>query len=175
VAHLPREPIGTRFGRPFTHFVALRRAVEGKVLLLVQADNGSANEPLVPNPIVGGLSMIKRFRKTTGLLAAVAAVAAAFGANAFTATNTVGTSKAGAGAGAISGYAVTEIAYTNAAGKITGVTFKLDGAASNVKVTLVDNGTEYDCGASAPTTHLVTCTVDVPATTADSLTVVANQ
>jgi hypothetical protein len=119
--------------------------------------------------------MLKHFRKTTGLTVAIAAVAAAVGANAFTASNTVEASKAGAGAGAISGYAVSNIAYTNSAGNVTGVSFNLDGAASDVKVTLVDGGTESDCGATAATTFLVSCVVDVPATDASNLTVTANQ
>jgi hypothetical protein len=119
--------------------------------------------------------MFKHFRKMTGLAVAVAAVAAVVGANAFTASNTVDASKAGAGAGAISGYAVSNIAYTNSGGNVTGVSFNLDGAASNVKVTLVDGGTESDCGAAAATTFLVTCVTDVPAADATNLTVVANQ
>jgi hypothetical protein len=119
--------------------------------------------------------MFKHFRKTAGLSVAAVAVVGALGSNAFTASNTVAASKAGAGAGAISGYAVSNIAYTNASGNITGVSFNLDGAAGDVKVTLVDGGTESDCGASVGVTNLVTCTVDVPAGDATSLTVTANQ
>jgi hypothetical protein len=119
--------------------------------------------------------MFKHFRKMTGIAVALTAVAAVVGANAFTASNTVAASKAGAGSGAISGYAVSNIAYTNSGGNVTGVTFNLDAAASNVKVTLVDGGTSYDCGASVGVTYLVTCTVSVPAETATNLTVVANQ
>ena len=119
--------------------------------------------------------MFKRFRKTTGLVVALAAITAVVGANAFTASNTVSASKAGMGVGAITGYAVSNIVYTNAGGNVTGVSFNLDGAASSVKVKLYDASSETDCGAAAATTFLVTCVMSVPAATADNLTVVANQ
>lgn len=55
------------------------------------------------------------------------------------------------------------------------MSFNLDGAAADVKVTLVNAGTEFDCGASVGVADLVTCTVNVPASVANNLTVVANQ
>jgi hypothetical protein len=119
--------------------------------------------------------MLKHLRRGAGLAVAVVAVSAGLGMHAFTASNTVAASKAGVGAGAISGYAVSNIAYTNASGDITGVSFNLDGAAADVKVTLVDAGTEFDCGGSVGVADLVTCTVSVPASVANDLTVVANQ
>jgi hypothetical protein len=119
----------------------------------------------------------KRFRKTAGLGVILVAGAVAMGAHAFTATNTVPASKAGNGSGAISGFAVSNIAYTNTGDKITAVTFDLDGAAADVMVQLIPTtGTWYDCGASgASTPFAVTCTTNDDATSATQLSVVAHQ
>ena len=55
--------------------------------------------------------MIKHVPSIKLLVAAVAAVAVAGGAYAFTAANTVPASTAGAGTGAVSGYTVTNMHY----------------------------------------------------------------
>jgi hypothetical protein len=125
--------------------------------------------------------MFKRFRKTGGLVFAVAAVAAVVGANAFTASNTVAASVSGAGSAAISGYAVTNPAYTYSAdgATVTAVSFNLDSAASDVKAALTETPVVadwQDCAASGATTPwLVTCTFATPvaAASATKLSVVA--
>ena len=119
--------------------------------------------------------MFKRLRKTIGLSLVVATVASAFGTNAFTASNTGGTSKAGAGSGAISGYEVSNVAYTTSGGEITAVGFNLDGPAGTVKVQLSSGGTQYDCGAADPVTFRVTCWTAQPVAGANTLAVVASQ
>ena len=108
-----------------------------------------------------------------GLVAAI--VASAFGTNVFTASNAGAASKAGAGSGTISGYAVSNIAYTTSGVDITAVAFNLDGAATTVKVQLSSGGTEYGCGTPDPVTYRVTCATAEPASAASSLTVVASQ
>jgi hypothetical protein len=99
---------------------------------------------------------------------------------AFTASNTVPGSKAGSGSGAISGYTVSNIQYTLGANptNLNAVSFNLDAAASDVKITLVNGGTVYDCGAAgAGPSFAVSCdtTVGTQATVspANNLTVVS--
>jgi hypothetical protein len=106
---------------------------------------------------------------------AIGALRSTFGTNAFTASNTGGVSKAGAGSGAISGYSVSNVAYTTSGGDITAVGFNLDSAAGNVTVQLSTAGTQYACGATAPVTFRVTCATAEPIAGADSLAVVASQ
>jgi hypothetical protein len=125
--------------------------------------------------------MLKRYRKTGGLVIGVTAVAAALGGNAFTASNTVAASVSGAGSAAISGYAVTNPAFTYSADgtTVTAVSFNLDSAAANVKAALKATplvADWQDCGASGPATPwLVTCTFTTPvaAASATKLSVVA--
>jgi long-subunit fatty acid transport protein len=125
--------------------------------------------------------MLKHFRKTTGLVVAATALAAAFGANAFTASNTVAASASGAGSAAITGYVVTNPAYTYSGDgtTVTAVSFNLDSAAADVKVALKASPVVadwQDCGASAGTTPwLVTCTLTTPVAVASAtkLSVVA--
>lgn len=124
---------------------------------------------------------LKRFRKTTGLAVGVAAAAAAFGASAFTASNTVPAHLAGAGSAVITGYTVSNPLYTyNATGtSVTKVTFDLSAAASDVKAALTTTPVVadwQDCGASgASTPWLVTCTftTPVPVANATKLSVIA--
>ena len=120
--------------------------------------------------------MFKQLKKTIGLGALFATCALAAGAYAFTASNTVPDTMAGSGSGDISGYEVSDIAYTNTNDAVTGVTFNLDAVAGKVNVKLVETGgTWYDCGASVGVEFAVSCTVNVPAAAADSLTVFARQ
>lgn len=89
----------------------------------------------------------KRRRRLIGTLVAAAALATA--TYAFTASNTVPASKAGDGSGAISGYTVSNVAYTLDAANpanLASVAFTLDSAAGTVKVKLVAAGsTWFDC------------------------------
>jgi hypothetical protein len=89
----------------------------------------------------------RRRRRLAVILAAAAALA--FAAYAFTATNTVPTSKAGDGYNTISGYDVTSIAYQleSDAQYIDSVSFTLSAVAGTVKVKLVNGSSTYtSCG-----------------------------
>ena len=89
----------------------------------------------------------RRRRRTAVIIAAAAALA--FASYAFTAANTVPTSKAGDGNGAISGYTVSNIAYQLEAANpanIDSVSFTLDAVAGTVKTKVVAASTTYtDC------------------------------
>jgi hypothetical protein len=107
--------------------------------------------------------LFKHTNKLTGLVAALTVAATAFGAQALTASNTVPATTAGSGSGAITGYTVSNIAYTYSPDgtKITKAEFNLNSAASNVKSSLIaapSTADWTDCNASAAVTHLVTCT-----------------
>lgn len=129
---------------------------------------------------------MKRTLRSTRILLALGVIALVTGATyAFTASNTVPASWAGAGNGAINGWnnvsgtGITNVAYTlqaNPANFAT-VAFDLnDHAATDVKVQLKSaGGTWYDCGASAVgSPYAVTCNIaGESVSTADQLTVVA--
>lgn len=119
--------------------------------------------------------MCRCLRKSVGLGAILAAAVLVVGAHALTASNTGAVTKAGLGSGNISGYAVTNVQYTNSDDTITAVQFNLDAAAGAVSVRLVSTGSFSDCGGSG-VSNLVSCTgLSVPAADADQLTVVATQ
>jgi hypothetical protein len=116
---------------------------------------------------------IRRFRY---LVAVIAAVCVAVGAYAFTASNTVPGSNAGSGTGVISGYTVSNIAYTlnSDPSKIDAVTLTLDKAAGTVKIQLVTAGSWYSCTNSSGNDW--SCDTTSPQATvlpANNLTVVA--
>ena len=97
-------------------------------------------------------------------------------ATAYAAANTVPSSAAGEGSGAISGYVVSNIDYTLDSANpssITGVAFDLDAAAGTVKVSLVTGGATTAC-VHGSLFHW-TCAVTVPVVSANNLTVVASQ
>ena len=121
---------------------------------------------------------MKRFTgrsRTLGTL--IVAAALATGAYAFTATNTVPTSSAGAGAGTISGYTVSGIAYTlNATtpSDIDSMTFTLNANATVVKAKIVSGATTYtDCSIAGGVNVTCNFTPDIAITTADQLSVIA--
>jgi hypothetical protein len=110
-------------------------------------------------------------RSTAGIAALVIAVVAGAGAYAFTAGNAVADHYAGAGSAKVSGYAVSNIAYTDAfatdgSSTVTAVGFTLDNAADTVKVALLPDGTAAadadltDCTSSNTTDW--TCTFATP-------------
>jgi hypothetical protein len=114
-------------------------------------------------------------RRSLGAL--VVAVALATGVYAFTATNTVPDSNAGAGSGTISGYTVSGIAYTlNATtpSNIDSMTFTLNADASQVRAKIVSGSTSYTSCSIAGGVN-VTCdfSPDIDITTADQLSVIA--
>lgn len=118
----------------------------------------------------------RRIRILLGLALTVIASVAIYG---FTAANTVPGSAAGAGSGAITGYATLNVQYTlNATtpANIDAVSFTLaPAAAGTVRAQLATAGAFYPCTNSAGS---VTCTTTSPQATvaaANQLTVVAVQ
>jgi hypothetical protein len=98
---------------------------------------------------------------------------------AYAASNTVPTSKAGIGSGTISGYTISNVAYTldgSDPTKIASVDFTLDSSASTVKAKLISSSTTYhNCSISGGVN--VTCTFSPQPTVlaADELAVIAVQ
>ena len=107
----------------------------------------------------------------------VVAAALATGAYAFTATNTVPNSSAGSGAGTISGYTVSAIAYqldTTIPSDIESMTFTLNAAATTVKAKIVSGSTTYtDCTIAGGVNVTCDFAPDIAITTADQLSVIA--
>lgn len=113
------------------------------------------------------------------LLVVLLAAGLATGTYAYTATNTVPSSTAGAGSGTISGYTVSGVAYTLNATTPTNldqVAFTIaPTAATTVKAQLAAGGTWYSCTNTAGS---VTCNTTSPQATvagATLLTVVATE
>jgi hypothetical protein len=104
----------------------------------------------------------------------------AMAAFAFAASNTVPGTRAGDGAGTISGYTVSAIDYNLSPANpanIATVTFTLNAAASTVKISLVSGAspTFYDCATTnAPTNTAWSCTTTgATVLAADELRVIA--
>ncbi|HEY7873569.1 MAG TPA: hypothetical protein VIG64_00450 [Actinomycetota bacterium] len=101
--------------------------------------------------------------------------------SAFLAANTVPASKAGDGAGAVTGYTVSAIHYTLASNpqQIASVQFKLDSApptGGTVKVQLAASGPWFDCTLSGTPAVDASCTTTgATVLGATNLTVVAAQ
>ena len=115
--------------------------------------------------------------KSRLLGALVVAGALATGAYAFTATNTVPASSAGAGDGAISGYTVSAIAYqlnATTPTDVDSVTFTLNANATTAKAKIVSGSSTYTACTIAGGVN-VTCNFspDIAITTADQLSVIA--
>jgi len=112
-----------------------------------------------------------------GLLVFVVASVIGVSVYAFTASNTVASHSAGAGAATVSGYTVTSPTnYTFSADGLTmtNVTFDLDKTASDVQVALTAGLPEKadwtDCGASeGASPYAVTCTFPTPVPDAEGL------
>jgi hypothetical protein len=122
--------------------------------------------------------MQKRLTKRHRLLVAlVVAMVLGAGTDAFTATNTVPTSRAGSGSGTISGYTVSAISYQLAAAtpsNIDKATFTLDASATVVKAKLVAASTTYtDCTVTGGTNVTCDFSPDVAVTSVDQLAVIA--
>jgi hypothetical protein len=123
------------------------------------------------------LTLLRRRRRT--LIVALLALALGVGAFAYAAANTVPGSNAGSGSGTISGYTVSNVAYTLNATTPTNldqVAFTISPtAASTVKAQLAAGGSWYTCANAAGS---VTCNTTSPQATvaaATQLTVVATQ
>jgi len=132
--------------------------------------------------------MLKKVASLRFIVGLVASLAIAGGAYAFTASNTVPTSNAGAGSGTVSGYTVTNLHYNLNASTPTNVdslTFTVSPAIPNTgsgKVSISAALTTGGPNAYTCTTNTagdtVTCATTSPQLTADklsSVTVVAAQ
>ena len=120
-----------------------------------------------------------RFPRRRLVIFAVLAVMVASGVFAYAASNTVPASTAGAGAGAISGYTITNIAYglnATTPTNLDSVSFTIaPTTATTVKAQLAAAGTWDSCSNTAGS---VTCNTTSPQATvaaATQLTVVATQ
>jgi hypothetical protein len=118
-------------------------------------------------------AMLRNFKVLSIVLVVIVIASSAY---AFAAANTVPATKAGDGAGAISGYTVSAVVYNLNASDPTSldsVDFTLDAAATNVQIKLVAAGsTWYDC--VVDTGNDWTCdTTGATVSSMDELTVIA--
>ena len=120
--------------------------------------------------------MINQWTRRIGAVGVAGVLA--MGAYAYTASNTVPTSNAGTGAGAISGYTVTNVSYTQNGTDprdLDAVTFTISPAdADEVNAQLVDGGAWYACVNTAGSVSCDTTSPQATAAAADQLTVVAS-
>ena len=121
-----------------------------------------------------------RWRRNRNRYLAAAAIAAivAPAAYAFTAANTVPASSAGSGSGAISGYTVSNVAYTlNASNpqNVDQVAFTISPTTGTVKVQVVSGGSWYACTNTAGSVTCATTSPQATAAAVNQLTVVAAQ
>jgi hypothetical protein len=120
-----------------------------------------------------------RFPRRRTVVVAIVAFAVACGVYAYAATNTVPGSTAGAGSGAISGYTVSNVAYTlntTTPTNLDQVAFSIAPiATSTVKVQLAPAGAWYSCSNTAGSVTCNTTSPQATAAAATQLTVVAAQ
>jgi hypothetical protein len=121
-----------------------------------------------------------RWRRKRNRYLAAAAIAAivAPAAYAFTAANTVPASSAGSGSGAISGYTVSNVAYTlNSSNpqNVDQVAFTISPTTGTVKVQVVSGGSWYACTNTAGSVTCATTSPQATAAAVNQLTVVAAQ
>lgn len=118
-------------------------------------------------------------RRTRFAIVAVLVAVFASAAYAFTASNTVPGSSAGDGSGAISGYTVSNVAYTiNATNpqNLDQVAFTIaPAAAGTVKIKLAAAGSWYSCANAAGSVTCATTSPQATVVAATQLTVVAVQ
>jgi hypothetical protein len=117
-------------------------------------------------------------RRRRYLLAAAVAAVIAPAAYAFTASNTVPGTNAGSGSGAISGYTVSNVAYTlNASNpqNVDQVAFTISPTTGTVKVQVVSGGSWYSCTNTAGSVTCATTSPQATAAAVNQLTVVAAQ
>jgi hypothetical protein len=117
---------------------------------------------------------LRRFALTAALAAFLAS-----GAYAFTASNTVPGSQAGAGSGAISGYTATSVQYALDATtptNVNSVSFTIAPATTSaVRVQLASGGAWYACTNASGSVTCATTSPQATAAAATQLTVVAAQ
>ena len=111
--------------------------------------------------------------------AVVIAAVLAVGAYAFTATNTVPGTSAGAGSGTISGYTVSNVQYqlnNTTPTNIDSMTFTLSASAATAKAKVVSGSSTYtDCSIAGGVNVTCDFSPDVAVTSADQLSVIATQ
>ncbi len=121
----------------------------------------------------------RRRRRRRTIIVLVAAAALALATYAFAAANIVPGSRAGDGAGAITGYTVTNIEYQLDAADpatIESVTFDLDAAAGTVKAKLVAGpGAFTDCTSTGGNSWSCNIEPDPTVLSVDELRVIAIQ
>lgn len=124
------------------------------------------------------MSVRTRFTRRKVALAACVGVIA-LTTYAFAASNTVPASTVGSGAGAISGYAVSSVAYglnATTPTNVDTVTFTIaPTSASTVKAQLVSGGSWYACTNTAGSVSCATTSPQATAAAASQLTVLAVQ
>ena len=116
-------------------------------------------------------------RKRRVALVALPILAIGSAAYAFTAANNVPPSKAGIGAGVISGYDVSNIKYnleTANPANIESVEFDLNGAAGTVKARVISGGTYTDC-TGGPTHFTCDFSPNPTVLSANELSVISTQ
>ena len=113
------------------------------------------------------------------LVVGILAIGIASGVYAYAAANTVPNSTAGAGSGTISGYTVTNVAYTlntTTPTNLDQVAFTIaPTTASTLKVQLAAGGSWYSCANAAGSVTCNTTSPQATAAAATQLTVVAAQ
>jgi hypothetical protein len=119
------------------------------------------------------------FRSTKLFVVVLMVLIFATVAFAFAATNTVPGTSAGEGAGAVSGYTVTNVQYNlnaSTASNIDSVSFTLNAAASTVKARLVTTGSYYSCtNTSGNNWSCATTAPQVTVSAANELRVIATE
>jgi hypothetical protein len=118
-----------------------------------------------------------RVSRTRAVVVAVIALLLAVGVYAFAASNTVPGTEAGSGSGAISGYAVSSVAYglnSTTPTNIDSVTFTISPtSAGTVKIQLASGGSWYSCSNTSGTVSCNTTSPQATVAAATQLTVVA--
>ena len=119
----------------------------------------------------------RRRRRRRTILVLLAAAGLSLFTFAFTAANIVPGSKAGDGAGAITGYTVSNVQYsldTANPANIEGVAFTLDAAATTVKAKVLASSTTYtDCSNTGGNNWSCNIEPDPTVLSADELRVIA--
>jgi hypothetical protein len=123
------------------------------------------------------MTVLRRPSRT--LIVALVALAIGVGVYAYAAANTVPGSNAGAGSGAISGYTISNIAYTlnsTTPTNLDQVAFSISPTTTTtVKAQLASGGSWYSCTNSAGSVTCNTTSPQATAAAATQLTVVAAQ
>ena len=123
--------------------------------------------------------MLSRLPRRRTIFVVVLALAIGAGVFAYAATNTVPNSNAGAGSGTISGYTITNVAYTldsTTPTNLNQVAFTISPTStSSVKAQLASGGSWYSCTNASGSVTCATTSPQATVAAATQLTVVAVQ